>query len=73
VVDVGRGIRLPLSEKTRRIIQEYLSGEKMTHKEFTYISVLRKRLKELDFNRCLEDLKLLKALLEAKRRAYAYG
>ena len=66
---MGRGIRLPLSSKARRIIQDYLAGEKMRHEEFTYISVLRKRIRELDFERCLEDLKLLKALLETRRRA----
>ena len=68
-MDMSRGIRLPLSERARRIIQEYLAGEKMTHEEFTYISVLRKRIRELDFERCLEDLKLLKTLLETRRRA----
>ena len=65
----GLVVKLPLRPKTRQLIEAYLAGEKMTPWEHVQLSRLRREARELDIERVLADIELLRRFLSARRRA----
>ena len=62
-------VRLPLSDETRRIIENYLAGLKLDPASHMRLAQLRKRLKNVDLDQVIQDVKLLKRFLVTRRRA----